>query len=129
MSGAITARVWRIGFPFPQGCGFSSSRAPLHSWHACMVQECEDALRVVNTLPRLLLPLERAALQLRRAVSQELDEAGVHGVASTWGGLAQAPPASPVGPGSPSPLDACWMLSRGVHIAALLPCPCIGTSA
>ena len=59
------------------------------------LQECEDALRIVNTLPRNLLPLERAALQLRRSVAGELAQAGVLGVASTWGGDWRKPPLPP----------------------------------
>ena len=52
-------------------------------------------VRIQGTLPRNLVPLERAAIQLRRAVTQELDEAGVQGVASTWGGDWRKPPLPP----------------------------------
>ena len=58
-------------------------------------QECEEALRITNTYPRNMMPLERAALQLRRGVARELAEAGVPGVASTWGGDWRKPPLAP----------------------------------
>lgn len=50
---------------------------------------------MVNKLPRMLLPLERSSIQLRRAVTQELAEAGVQGAAATWGGDFTVPPLPP----------------------------------
>lgn len=63
--------------------------------HKPGVQDCEEVVRVNGTLPRDMLPLDRTAVQLRRAVTQELAEAGVQGVAGTWGGDWHTPPLPP----------------------------------